>query len=295
MNGSLLYDLFLRKYKTKTKKGLLMKKTYKGNLFYNFLKQVIFIVILAVLFLGITNIYIQAQAQPDNSKYKKGESLYFQAGEMFIASTPKLSEVVIMLEESIHYFTEMENKQLRYYWLAKVFYLKGVVGKERNNHKKAEEDFSFSKRMISESLDMGDFSDGYRLLADVEGQLVSYRNLYYKTKHGPGIKDFLARAIDLDSGNQKAYISLAMYYRDAPLIAGGSLKKSEFVLKNMIDITCSDQIDLFSLYLWIDTAWVNSDFNQEKAGDCISILNLFSNQTDIDFMVKRIEKKYQDR
>jgi len=268
-----------------------MKRTYKVNLFYNFLKQVIFIAILAVLFLGINNIYIQAQS--DDSKYKKGENLYFQAREMFVAPTPKLSEAITILEESIPYFTEIENKQLRYYWLAKVAYLTGVIEKERNDHEKAEEDFSFSKRLISESLDMGDFSDGYRLLADVEGQLISYRNLYYKAKFGTGIKDFLVKAIELDSGNEKAYISLAMYYRDAPLIAGGSFKKSESTLKKMIDITHSDQIDLFSLYLWIDTAWINSNYNLKKIKDYIPILSIFSNQADIKFMAERIEKKYQ--
>ena len=291
MNNSLLYDVFLRKYKTKTKKGLLMKKTYKENLFYNFLKQVIFIVILAVLFLGTNNIYIQAQS--DDSKYGKGANLYFQAKEMFVNQTPKLSEVITILEESIPYFTEIENKQLRYYWLATVAYLKGVVEKERSNHEKAEKDFSFSKKLILESLDIGDFSEGYRLLADVEGQLISYRNFYYKTKFGPGIKNFITKAIELDSDNKKAYISLAMYYRDAPLIAGGNLKKSESTLKKMIDITYSDQINLFSLYLWINTAWINSDYNQEKVRDCISLLSLFSNQEDIDFMAERIEKKYQ--
>ena len=139
---------------------------------------------------------------------------------------------------------------------------------------------------------MGDFSEGYRLLADVEGQLVSYRNLYYKAKFGPGIKDFLVKAIELDSGNEKAYISLGMYYRDAPLIAGGNPKKSESILKKMIDITHSDQIDLFSLYLWIDTAWINSDYNLEKIKNYISILSIFSNQADINFMAERIEKKY---
>lgn len=149
--------------------------------------------------------------------------------------------------------------------------------------------------MIFESLYMGDFSDGYRLLSDVEGQLISYRNLYYKTKFGPGIRGFIVKAIELDSGNEKAYISLAMYYRDAPLIAGGNLKKSKSILKEMIEITHSDKIDLFSLYLWIDTAWVNSDYNQEKVRDCISILDLFSNQADINFMAERIEKKYQGR
>ncbi len=268
-----------------------MERKYKGNFFSNFLKQVIFIAISAVLFLGINNIYIQAQS--DESKNKKGESLYFQAREMFVAPTPELGEVVTLLEESIPYFTEIENKQLRCYWLAKVAYLKGVVEKERSNHEKSEKDFSFSKRLISESLEMGDFSDGYRLMADVEGQLISYRNLYYKTKYGPGIRGFIVKAIELDSVNKKAYFSLAMYHRDAPLIAGGNLKKSESILKKMIDITYSDQIDLFSLYLWIDTAWINSDYNQEMVKEYISILNIFSNQADIGFMAERIEKKYQ--
>jgi len=114
-----------------------MERTYKGKLFPNFLKQIFFIAILVVLFLGKNNIYIQAQS--DDSKYEKGGNLYFQAQEMFVAPTPKLSEAITILEESISYFTEIENKQLSYYWLARVAYLKGVIEKERNNHGKAEE------------------------------------------------------------------------------------------------------------------------------------------------------------
>lgn len=268
-----------------------MKKTYKENLFCNFLKQIVFIAILTVLFLGTNDTYIQAQSV--DSKYESGANLYFQAREMFITQTPKPIEVITILEESIPCFMGIENEQLKYYWLAKVAYLKGVVEEERRNHVKAEEDFSFGKKLILESLDIGDFSEGYRLLADVEGQLISYHNLYYKAKFGPGIKDFAIKAIELDYGNEKAYISLAMYYRDAPLIMGGSLKKCKVILKKMIDATHSNRINLFSLYLWINTAWINSDYNQEKVRDCISLLSLFSNQADIGFMAERIEKKYQ--
>jgi len=270
-----------------------MERTYKRKLFSNFLKQIIFITILVILFLGINNIYTQAQS--DDFKYEKGKNSYFQAKEMFVAQTPKLSEALTILEESIPYFTEIGNKQLGYYWLARVAYLKGVIEKERDNHGKAEEDFSFSKKLILESLDIGDFSEGYRLRADVEGQLIFYGDLYYKTKFGPGIKKFITKAIELDSGNEKAYLSLAMYYRDAPLIAGGNIKKSESILKEMIDVTLSDQMDLFSLYLWIDTAWINSNYNQKKVSESISILSVFSNQRDINFMAERIKRKYQDR
>ncbi len=284
MNNCLLYDYF-------TKEGLLMKKTGKINIISDFTKKIFFTAILAVFLLGINSTYIHAQS--DDLECKKRESMYFQARELFVALTPGCGEALKILEESIPFFTGIEDKQLRYYWLARVAYLKGVVEKEQNNHKKAEENFSYSKELILKSLDIGDFSEGYRLLVDVEGQLILYGNLYYKTKFGPGIKDFIIKAINLDDSNEKAYISLALYYRDAPLIVGGSFEKSKDILKKMIDITHSDRIDLFSLYLWIDTAWINSNHNREKVSDCISILNLFSNQEDINFMAERIEKKYQ--
>ena len=283
MNGCLLYNNFM-------KEGLLMKKASKTNFIPNFTNKIFFIAILAVLLLGINSTYTHAQS--DELEFKKGESLYFQARELFISFTPKFDEVLEMLEECIPFFTGIEDKQSRYYWLAKVAYLKGIVEKDRSYHEKAEENFSFSKGLIIKSLEIGDFSDGYRLRADVEGQLILYRNLYYKTKFGLGIKNFITKAIELDSGNKKAYISLAMYYRDAPFIAGGNFKKSEKVLEKMIDVTISDQIDLFSLYLWIDTAWINSNNKREKVSDCISILKIFSNQSDIDLMAERIEKKY---
>ncbi|MCK5767674.1 MAG: hypothetical protein KAH35_04795 [Candidatus Atribacteria bacterium] len=270
-----------------------MRKVGKINQNYYFIKKVIIIAVFSVVITGINCIDIYAQS--DVTKSKNGEILYSQAMEIFVTPTPDFDKSLKLLDESIPLFIEIEDKQLSYYWIAKVAYLKGVVEKDRNYHKKAEENFSFSKELILKSLEIGDFSDGYRLMADVEGQLIYYGDLYYKTKFGPGIKKFITKAIELDSINKKAYISLAMYYRDAPFIAGGSFKKSEVVLEKMIDATLSEQIDLFSLYLWIDTAWINSNNNRKKISDCISMLKLFSNQSDIDLIAERIEKKYVNR
>jgi|AntAceMinimDraft_15_1070371.scaffolds.fasta_scaffold19114_2 tetratricopeptide (TPR) repeat protein len=283
MNDCLLYRCFL-------KGESLMRKVGKINHNFYFIKKVMIIAVFSVVMTGINCIDIYAQS--DVTKSKKGEILYSQAMEIFVTPTPDFDKSLKLLDESIPLFIEIEDKQLSYYWIAKVAYLKGVVEKDRNYHEKAEENFSFSKELILKSLEIGDFSDGYRLIADVEGQLIYYGDLYYKTKFGPGIKKFITKAIELDSGNKKAYISLAMYYRDAPFIAGGSFKKSEVVLEKMIDATLSEQIDLFSLYLWIDTAWINSNNNRKKISDCISMLKLFSNQPDIDLMVERIKKKY---
>ncbi|HNR65853.1 MAG TPA: hypothetical protein PKJ95_06145 [Atribacterota bacterium] len=232
--------------------------------------------------------------QSDETNLRKGEDSYFQAQELFLESAAQHDVSLQILEESISLFTETEEQPTKYYWLAEVLYLMGVIEKDRNSHEKAKIYFSSSKESISTALKLKDFSEGYRLLADVEGQLIIYGDLLYKTKFGPPIKNMINKAIKLDPGNEKAYFSLAMYYRDAPFIAGGDLKKSEAVLKDMIDINKNTQIDLFSLYLWIETAWVNSEFNPEKISDCISILDLFSNKEDIDSMIARIERKYMN-
>ena len=270
-----------------------MRKVDKISQKLYFVKKIIMILIFSVVMAGINCIDIYAQS--DVTKSKKGETLYSQAMELFVATTPDFDKSLKLLDESILYFMEMEGKQSGFYGLAKAAYLKGVIEKDRNHDDKAKENFFYSKELILKSLAIGGFSDGYRLRADVEGQLIFYGDIYYKTKFGPGIKNSIKKAIALDPGNKRAYVSLAMYYRDAPIIAGGSFKKSETTLKEMIDNTFSDQIDLFSLYLWIDTAWTNSKKNREKVSDCISVLHLFTNQREIVLMAQRIEKKYTDR
>ena len=270
-----------------------MIKVSQTNLNLFIVKKIFVMVVLVVLMVAAN--CVDMHAQYDITENKKGENLYHQAMELFVALIPDSNKSLQLLDESMALSNKIKDRQLRYYWLAKVAYLKGVIEKDRNHHDKAKENFFYSKELILKSLAIGDFSDSYRLRADVEGQLIFYGDIYYKTKFGPGIKNFIKKAIALDPGNKRAYVSLAMYYRDAPIIVGGSFKKSETTLKEMIDNTFSDQIDLFSLYLWIDTAWTNSKKNREKVSDCISILNLFPNQHEIVLMAQRIEKKYTDR
>ena len=133
MNDCLLYDYFM-------KEGFLMKKAGKTNIISNFTKKIFFTVILVVLLLGINTTCMFAQS--DDLGCKKGENLYFKARESFVAPAPDFKEVLRLLDESIPLFIEIEDKQLSYYWIAKVAYLKGVVEKDRNYHEKAEENFS---------------------------------------------------------------------------------------------------------------------------------------------------------
>lgn len=276
-----------------------MIKTLRKDIFIRIRKGIVCTTYMTMLLLFLFLSSDPILAQSDGDLLKQGEDLYLKAEELFVSSSitsmSENNELLDILEDSVLLFTKVEDQQTKYYWLAKTAYLKGIIEKNSNHHEKAEETFSSSKELITKSLEFGDFGEGYRLMADVEGQLIIYRDLIYKTKFGPGIKNMITKAIDLDSANSKAYLSLAMYYRDAPLIAGGNLKKSAAVLQEMINTTGSDQIDLFSLYLWVDTAWLNSEDNQKKKSECLLMLDLFSNQSDIDSMIRRIERKYTDQ
>ena len=258
--------------------------------FVLFSRKIVMFNIIFLLFLSIISSI--GFTHSEDSLLQKGESLYWEAITIFLEHFPPHSASLNLLEESIGFLKEVTDNQTRDYWLAKIAYLMGIIEKDSNNHKKAEEYFVSSKELVSKSMDYGDFSDGYRLLADVEGQIIAYRDLLYMTKYGPSIKNMITKAIELDPDNVMAYLSLAMYYRDAPFIAGGDLKKSKSVLKDMVEVTSNTQIDLFSLYLWIDTAWTNSDNNLKKVSDYVSMLDIFSNQSDIESMVARIERKY---
>lgn len=249
-----------------------------------------FFCLCVLLLISINNIIVLSYS--DDLCLKNGRDSYQKAEDLFLEFNLKNNQVLQLLEESVSYLSDMNEQQEKYYWMAKSYYLIGILEKDDNNHKKAEEFFTFGKESISKALEYGDFSDGLRLMADLEGQLIIYRDLYYKTKYGPPIRSMIVKAIELDPGNKNAYLSLAMYYRDAPLIAGGDLKKSKSTLKKMVENVSDDRLDLFSLYLWIETAWANNDNNLEKVTNYISMLNLFSNSTEIDLMAERIKSKY---
>lgn len=272
---------------------------YKKNLMNTYFEKKHSIFVKNIIFYGISIlllIFIMNEntvlAQSDQFYLERGEELYFEAMDLFLNSVLKNNESLKTLDEACSYFNKIEEPQTKYYCLARTTYLMGVIEKDIKNHESAKEQFIYSKELITFALDGGDFSDGLRLLADIEGQIIAYKDLYYKTKFGPPIKNNINKSLKLDPYNEKAYFSLAMFYRDAPMIAGGDLKKSKMVLRDIINITGNDTIDMFSLYLWIDSGWVNSNYNREKTSEYISMLDIFSNRTDIDFMAKRIEKKY---
>lgn len=228
----------------------------------------------------------------EESKENVGKKLFYQTREMFSYQSSNLREIEKNLVDSENHLQLIKNQQERLYWLARVKYLQGLIEKNENNSLEAENDFNKSRELIMNLLEQYEFSDGYRLLADIEGQLMFYRDLFYKTKYGPQIKIWAEKAILLNPTNYQAYITLALYFYSAPSIVGGDPKKGKEVLNRIIQLDQSGQIDPFSLFLWLITAFENTNFNQIKLEKYLKPLELFSNQEEIQAMVSKLSKKY---
>jgi len=228
----------------------------------------------------------------EEPKENVGKELFYQTREMFSYQSSNFREIEKNLVDSENHLQQIKNQQEKLYWLARVKYLRGLVEKNINNSLEAENNFNKSRELIMNLLEQCEFSDGYRLLADIEGQLMFYRGLFYKTTYGPQIKTWAEKAILLNPTNYQAYITLALYFYSAPPIVGGDSEKGKEIINRVIQLEQSGQIDSFSLFLWLITAFENTNFNQKKLEKYLKPLELFSNQKEIQAMVSKLSKKY---
>jgi tetratricopeptide (TPR) repeat protein len=134
------------------------------------------------------------------------------------------SELRGLLDRSLETFSRLEDQCERDYWQAQVFYLYGFVEQGAGRSKEAERRFTRGFELAEKSMSRGEFSDGYRLLADTQAQLLMYNGMLYKMQYGPTVREYAEKALELDPGNIKAKLNLALYYKNAPAIAGGSEK-----------------------------------------------------------------------
>ena len=140
------------------------------------------------------------------------------------------SELRELLDRSRESFSRVQDQCERDYWQARVFYLYGFVEQGAGRSKEAEKRFARGFELAESSLSCGEFSDGYRLLADTQAQLLMYNGMLYKMQYGPTVREYAEKALELDPGNIKAKLNLALYYKNAPAIAGGSEKTAREIL-----------------------------------------------------------------
>jgi tetratricopeptide (TPR) repeat protein len=164
-----------------------------------------------------------------------------------------------LLDGSLEAFGEMKESCERDYWQAQAAYLFGFVEQGEGRSREAERRFTQGFELAERSLSCGEFSDGYRLLADTQAQLLMYNGMLYKMQYGPTVREYAEKALDLDPGNIKARLNLALYYKNAPAIAGGSEKTAREILHQIEGTSGLEPLDRFSVNVWLGISYAESN------------------------------------
>jgi tetratricopeptide (TPR) repeat protein len=164
-----------------------------------------------------------------------------------------------LLDSSLESFARVQDKCERDYWRAQVSYLYGFVEQGAGRRKEAEQRFTEGFELAESSLSCGEFSDGYRLLADTQAQLLMYNGMLYKMEYGPMVREYAEKALELDPGNIKAKLNLALYYKNAPAIAGGSEKTAREILHEIERAGGLEPLEEFSVNGWLGISYAEDN------------------------------------
>jgi tetratricopeptide (TPR) repeat protein len=189
---------------------------------------------------------------------ESGKALLERATAGLFNETMSRSGLRKLLEGSLGAFAEVKDPCVQDYWRARVSYLYGFVEEGDGRSKEAERRFQQGFDLAERALSCGDFSDAYRLLADTQAQLLMYNGMLYAMQYGPTVREFAEKALELDPGNIKAMLNLALFYKNAPAIAGGSEKTAREMLHQIEGMSGLEALDRFSVNVWLGISYAES-------------------------------------
>jgi tetratricopeptide (TPR) repeat protein len=139
----------------------------------------------------------------------------------------------------------------RHYWLGKMEYLMGRAAQNKKNPERAEHYLMLAMHHINECLKEKKFSDGFRLKAEITGQLCESRyklgKFVYVIVNGRKVKKLAKKAFKLDPQNGKAMIVAASTEIYRPRVYGGDLHAGLHFLRearHMPDIERDDRYNI---------------------------------------------------
>ncbi len=163
-----------------------------------------------------------------------------------------------LLERSRGAFARIEDTAARLYWQAEVEYLLGFVAQAEKRADQSLRHFESCRDLTQQSLAARPSSGAYRLLADAYAQLLILNGLLYKMSYGPRVREMAEEALRLDPANAKARLTLALYYKNAPAIGGGSRRKSLEILHQLEGERALERVDRFSVNAWLAITYSDS-------------------------------------
>ena len=155
--------------------------------------------------------------------------------------------------------------QERYYWLSMSEYLIGRAYGHEKDKKSAARHLDIALDHVEESLSQGEYSEGYRLMSDIIGHLCIIKSFGYLMRHGPKVKRFAKKALELDPLNGKAHIILASSRIYPPTAFGGDPEKGIERMKKALTMPGISREDLFNIYSGIGVGYAKLNRQQKAA------------------------------
>lgn len=183
-----------------------------------------------------------------------GEEAFSEAKELVYSQTGEENEINTRLEEARAAFDGIEDPAMRLYSLGRVDLLRGTYYNSLENKRRAADALERAIERGEAAVDLREFSEGYRLVADAYSQMMMARGIFYMARHGETARDAAFRALELGPQNPKAHISVAGYYLNAPPIAGGDTEKGLELLREALRLPSVGKCDRFLIYIWLAEA-----------------------------------------
>jgi tetratricopeptide (TPR) repeat protein len=205
----------------------------------------------AVLVLAPALLARAAEAEPAGP----GRLFLDEATDAFFDQSLPAPELRRLLESSRLAFAALPEPGLRDYWQSRVDYLYGFVERGERRDGEAERRFQDGYTLAERAATLPG-GDAYRLQADLTAQLIPFRGALYAMKNGPRIRQLAQKALELNPGNAKALLTLALFYWNAPGIAGGSDREALRLLHELELRAELEREDRFGVLTWLGLAYL---------------------------------------
>ena len=206
------------------------------------------------------SLLIAAFVSADQSiSLSEGSEMLVSATDDFFNQSAGDQEMVARLERGRTAIEGLDEGWEKYYLLGEVDYLYGIIQRGMDLPKEAQLRFEQSNRLLRRSLGFEETADSFRLIADNYAQLMIVNGLFYKITTGGKIREFTEKALAIDPDNVKARITLALYYLNAPAIAGGNPQRTLEMLSEVLEEKGLPRVDRFSANFWMGMTYRERD------------------------------------
>jgi tetratricopeptide (TPR) repeat protein len=149
-------------------------------------------------------------------------------------------------------FSQLQEEQLeeqdRLYWLSRLEYMLGRAYQSRADKKQSAEHYQAGLEYARKAMQLGEFSEGWRMMAENLGQLCLVKDMTFLLANGPKGPQYAQKALKLDPGNVAALVYLAAAKVYPPALAGGNPARGIELLQRALALQPSEKDDLFNIY-----------------------------------------------